>query len=367
MARPFTFSCDAHVVEPSDLYLSKLPASMKKFALHVEQKDGYHLSMCGETVVHRMKLPTKGEEDVIRIARKGARDINGRFEDMATDGIDAELIFPSIALAAHHVEDPEAELATAEIHNDWMWGYFRDHLDKFVPTALLPVQNLADTVTELKRAAEIGFTAAMLPAVTPEGVPGYNSDQWDPVFALAGELGIPFCLHTSTGLKNLVFERGPGGAIYNYTRQMWDAASTITLMTAGGLLDRNPKAQVCFIESGASWLAGVAERMDETFHAHQVYVHPKLSRLPSEIVAAQVKCAFQTDRACVLSRKTLGHQTLLWATDYPHMEGTFPRSMEVLNKLFDGVDISEPEKADIVGGTAARLFRLRRPEFMAAA
>lgn len=364
--RSFTFSCDAHVVEPGDLYLSNLPASLRKHALHVEHKDGYHLSMVGDTVVHRMRLPKAGE-DVIRIKRRGAHNLDLRLEDMALDGVDAELVFPSIALAAHQIEDREAETATAQIHNDWIWNYFKGRLDTFVPNALLPVRNFDDTISELKRIASIGFTAAMLPAVTPEGVPGYNSEKWDPVFALAGELGVTFTLHTSTGLKNLVFERGPGGAVYNYTRQAWDAMSTITLLTAGGVLDRNPKAQVVFVESGASWLVGLAERMDETYVAHAAYVQPKLSMLPSEIVARQVKCAFQTDRGCVAARNVLGHQTLLWASDYPHMEGTFPESRKVLERLFEGVEISETEKADIVGGTAARLFRLHRPGFTAAA
>jgi predicted TIM-barrel fold metal-dependent hydrolase len=365
--RPFTFSCDAHVVEPGDLYTSRLPAGLRQYALSVDRKDGYHHSLVGDRVVHRMKLPEKGGEDVIRIARKGAHKLDLRLEDMALDGIDAELVFPSIALSAHHIEDPDAEAATAQIHNDWAWDYFSGHLDKFVPTALLPVRRFAHTLAELKRAAQKGFTAAMLPAVTPEGVAPYNSEAWDPVFALAGELAIPFALHTSTGLKNLIFERGPGGAVYNYTRQMFDAMSTITLLTAGGVLDRNPKAQVVFIESGASWLVGLAERMDETYLAHAAYVTPKLSLLPSQIVARQVKCAFQSDKGCIIARKALGHQTLLWATDYPHMEGTFPHSQDVLEHLFEGVDITEREKADIVGGTAARLFRLRRPEFQAAA
>ncbi|MGB8364212.1 MAG: amidohydrolase family protein [Rhizomicrobium sp.] len=360
--RFFTFSCDSHVVEPLDLYTSNLPASLKNWAMHVERKDGYHLSMVGDTVVHRMKLPEKGD-DVIRVMRKGSHDLKLRLEDMALDGIDAELVFSSIALAAHHVTDPEAELATAEIHNNWLWNYFKNALDKFVPVALLPVHNFPNTVAELKRAAWLGFTAAMLPAVTPEGVAPYNSNKWDEIFHLGGELGIPFCMHTSTGLKNLIFERGPGGAVYNYTRQMFDAASTITLLTAGGVLDRNPKAQTVFVESGASWLVGLAERMDETYLAHSVYVQPKLSMLPSKIVSRQVKCAFQTDKGAVVARKVLGHQTILWATDYPHMEGTFPNSQDVLKRMFEGVDISDQEKADIVGGTAARLFRLQRPEF----
>ena len=49
-----------------------------------------------------------------------------------------------------------------------------------------------------------------------------------------------------------------------------------------------------------------------------------------------------------------------------NMEGTFPNSRQVIERLFDGIDISAQKKADILGGNAARLFRLRRPEFTGA-
>jgi len=96
-------------------------------------------------------------------------------------------------------------------------------------------------------------------------------------------------------------------------------------------------------------------------------VRPKLSLKPSEIIQRQVHVAFQYDRACIMSRSVTGHQALMWGSDYPHHEGTFPNSRNVLAHLFDGIEISEREKADIVGGNAARLFRLPRPEFAVAA
>jgi predicted TIM-barrel fold metal-dependent hydrolase len=124
---------------------------------------------------------------------------------------------------------------------------------------------------------------------------------------------------------------------------------------------------VAAIESGASWLAALAERMDEVYEAHHMFVKPKLSVTPREIIQRQVYASFQYDRACIMSRSVTGHQALMWGADYPHHEGTFPRSKDVVAHLFDGIDISETEKADIVGGNAARLFRLPHPQFAKAA
>jgi len=174
-------------------------------------------------------------------------------------------------------------------------------------------------------------------------------------------------LHTGTGRADVREERGPGGAIINYTIQMCDAQRAVMYLIGGGVLDRFPGAKVALIESGASWLAAVAERMDEVNEAHEMFVSPKLSLTPREIVQRQVYASFQYDRACIMSRTVTGHQALLWGSDYPHHEGTFPRSRDVLGRLFDGIEISDTEKADIVGGNAARLFRLPRPEFAIAA
>ena len=84
-----------------------------------------------------------------------------------------------------------------------------------------------------------------------------------------------------------------------------------------------------------------------------------------KIIQRQVSASFQYDRACIMSRSVTGTQALLWGSDYPHHEGTFPNTREVLRHLFDGIDISEQDKADIIGGNAARLFRLKRPEIVA--
>jgi predicted TIM-barrel fold metal-dependent hydrolase len=357
--KPFIFSADGHIREPHDLFTSGLPVSLREQALRTERKDGYVYTMSGSRMIHRIML--EGQGDIGRNKRQGGADFALRLEDMALDGIDAEIIFPTVALNLYFLTDPELELASAQIYNDWLSAAVADRRAIFVPCAILPVQQLANTLSELKRAHDLKYTAAMLPVVTPEQVPKYNDPAWDPIFAAAARFGITLVFHTGTGLQALIAERGPGGAVVNYSRQMNDGINTVMMLTSGGVLDRNPSAQIAIIESGASWLSALAERMDEVYHAHQFYVKPKLSVLPSEIIRRQVKCSFQHDRACIMARQVTGHESLMWASDYPHAEGTFPESRNVVAHLFDGIDISEPEKADILGNTAAQLFKLPRP------
>jgi predicted TIM-barrel fold metal-dependent hydrolase len=283
---------------------------------------------------------------------------------MAMEGIDAEIVFPSLALTSFHIRDEDAELATAQVYNDWHNELFAPHKQTFVRCGVLPVRNFANTVAEMKRLAEMGFTSAMLPARIEKslGVPYYTEADWDPVFDAAQELGIVFALHTGTGRDDVRSFKGPGGAVINYAIQACDAMETVMTLIAGGVLDRFPKVQVACIESGASWLAAVAERMDEVYVAHDTFVRPKLSRMPSRILSEQISSSFQYDRACVMARSVTGVKPLLWGSDYPHHEGTFPESREVVARLFEGIEISEQDKADILGLNAARLFRLPRPE-----
>ena len=55
-------------------------------------------------------------------------------------------------------------------------------------------------------------------------------------------------------------------------------------------------------------------------------------------------------------RDIIGVDRLLWGSDYPHAESTFPKSREILDSIL--VDVPDEEKALIVGGNAARLYKI---------
>jgi len=372
----FVFSADGHIAEPPNLFLDGLPPSLQEHGMHVEVRDGFRYMMYGKKIASKMainaaprKITDANGDDFGRANRKGVREIAGRLEDMEHEGIDAEICFPSQGLFLTKIEHPEAELASARIYNDWNNAFLGGHPDTFVRCGILPVHDFENTVSEIKRLAGLGFTAAMLPSLIEngQGIPFYNDGAWDPVFEAAQQYGVVMVLHTGTGREDVRAHKGPGGAIINYTIQACDGMHSIMHLVAGGVLDRFPGAKVACIESGASWLAALAERMDEVYDAHSMFVQPKLSLTPREIIARQVSCSFQYDRACIMSRSVTTAKALMWGADYPHHEGTWPRSKQVVAHLFDGIDISDEDKADILGLNAARLFRLPRPELAIAA
>ena len=370
----FVFSADGHVVEPSDLFDTKVPASLRPFGLRTEKTDDMLISWAGDHVTMRRPIdsgpPRLGPdgEPFGRPNRRGNREMDWRVKDLQLDGVDAEITFPSLGLTAFMIDNPDAEYATAQAYNDWHHDLLKDWTSTFVRCGIIPVRDPRYAVAEMERLAALGFTTVMIPSLIDPAskLKPYTSDYWDPIFEAAQRLNLVFSLHTGTGRYDVRSFRGPGGAIMNYGVQSTDGWMTIMAMVSGGLLDRYPGVHVVVIEGGASWLAPLAERMDEVYLAHAPFVQPKLSVMPSEIIRRQVHCQFQTDRAGIMARSVTGTAAMLWGADYPHHEGTFPNSRNVLDHLFDGIEISEAEKADIVGLNAARLYRLNRPDLLAA-
>ena len=356
--KPFIFSADSHIMEPAGIFLDGLPSSLKDHAIHARKEGEYLITGTKDKIIYRLRVGQHREKELGDAQRKGIREIPGRLEDMELEGIDAEICFPSLGLWLYCLDDPDAEAASARLYNDWNDSFLGGHPNRFVRCGMLPVLDFSNTLAELDYLASKGFTAAMLPATTPTGLPKYNNEAWDPVFAKAAKLGIVFVMHTGTGLESVIVERGPGAGIINYTNQMNDAQVSVMYLVAGGVLDRNPGARVAFIESGASWLVALAERMDEVSVAHANFVMPKLSRSPSQIIDDQVWASFQHDRGCIAAAAAglPGAKNVMWGSDYPHAEGTFPVSRRIVDELFEGMDVSDEVRRNILGLNAARLF-----------
>lgn len=366
-ARPFVFSCDAHVSEPPDLFTSRMPAHLQDYALNMAEVNGKRVMRAGQTNIlttmpnfatHRTgitdaQFAEQAGELVVDTTRRGARNLELRLADMDRDGIDAELVFPSLGLMLPRIADPEAERVACEIYNDWVWDYCLPVRERLVPAAMIPSHDLHDALAECQRTAEKGFAAFCVWG----GLNNYNEPMWDPIFAFAAEQQIPIVFHTGIGDLDIRAKKNAGATLYNYSRQINDAIDIVTLLIAGGVLDRHPDAHIVFAEYSAGWLWSLAERMDEVYQGHANAVFPKLSRWPSQIIREQVHSALQNDIGAIATRAGIGIEPLLFATDYPHSEGTFPFSRDLVDKMFATYpEVTTDEMVAILGGNAAKLF-----------
>ena len=362
-------SADSHVFEPPALWQERLPESMRDRGPRLEASDGYWCLVVEGIPPRKLakiepassaatrEESGNGEADGETDAEMGPRATGGadaalRKADMARDGVIAEVIYPTHGLFVDLIEDPELQMACARVYNDWLHETFRSDAEVFIGAALVPVRDVAAAATELQRVAGLGFRSAMIPTSAPEGA-RYNDPVYEPLWSVAAEAHIPLSLHVGTGAVPQS-ERGPGGAVINYTRVGLIAADALTYFVSAGVLAAHPDLHVVFVESGAGWLPHVCERMDEAYEEHQSWVRPKLDLLPSEYVRRQCHVTLGADRSPILARQVCGLEPLMWASDYPHPEGTFPESQRIVEEIFAGVPADEVDA--IVGGNAAAVY-----------
>lgn len=364
-------SADNHVFEPATLWQERLPTSMRDRGPRLEvEGDYYVLAVEGipSRKLTRVTPKTDAELSTVGDAERNAdkqrrRAVLGkgggaepadRRADMASDGVVAEVIYPTFGLFIDIIDDTELALACARVYNDWLAETFFDAGDLHVPSAVVPIRDVESATAEMARVAAMGFRSAMIPTTPPDGVP-YNRHDYDPIWSVAADAGIPLSLHTGTGALPS-HERGPGGAIINYAKVGLLSAETLCYFAASGVLERHPGLKLVFVESGAGWYAYCCERMDEAYQEHDQWVNPKLAAPPSHFATTQCWVTLGADRAPLLTRDVTGIGPLLWASDYPHPEGTYPHSQATVERIFAGLTAAEMQA--VVHDNAARLYGL---------
>ncbi|MEY4500123.1 MAG: hypothetical protein RIS52_13, partial [Pseudomonadota bacterium] len=107
--KPYVFSADSHVMEPATIFQDGLPASLKKHAIHTRFEENWMITGTVDKVIYRLRVGQHREKTLGDVQRSGIREIPGRLEDMALEGIDAEICFPSLGLWLYCLDDAEAE------------------------------------------------------------------------------------------------------------------------------------------------------------------------------------------------------------------------------------------------------------------
>jgi predicted TIM-barrel fold metal-dependent hydrolase len=131
-------------------------------------------------------------------------------------------------------------------------------------------------------------------------------------------------------------------------------AEPIAIAIFSGLFQRFPKLRFASVESGVGWFAWMAEYMDRTWEKQRYWTESTLTEKPSFYMDRNVYGSFINDRLGVLCRNEPGGRNIMWSSDYPHSETSFPRSHDVIARDFVG--IPEAEVHEIVCERARRLY-----------
>ncbi len=366
-------SADSHCEEPEELY-EQLSPEYRERAPHIEKRgDGVYMIQEGQIPV-RVDLMTKRltEEDK-RLEFRGGSDeptaygnesaiganVAQRLADLEEDGITSEVIYPQGLFKVFASPDPGYQLAFARMYNDWYGEVFNEYPDRFIPSAVIPMININEAIVEAERVVKLGFRSVSLPIAMPH-LP-YNRPEYEPFWAAIEEMSVPISFHTLTRGENPRVlgegEEDSYGADFIFINLgMAEAMSPLCMLVGSGVLQRHPQLKFVLVECGTGWLAWFLNSMDEMYHKRHMWHRPKLELAPSEFFKRQGHITFSDDEIGLRNRDVTGVDCLMWGSDYPHDEGTFPHSREVVARIFK--DISEEETRKIAGENAARLYNL---------
>ncbi|MEX2650178.1 MAG: amidohydrolase family protein [Alphaproteobacteria bacterium] len=355
-------SADSHVQEPPEVYGERLPKHLRHRAPRVEERDGKRYLIVDGKRPRRLDVAKARENEAdqereFRHDPAGGRDIARRLEDQARDGVIAEVIYPNTSLFLYNSRDTEYQQAVARAYNDWAIELFGGHRDRLAPVAIVPVEDVKAAVAEVERAARLGYRAVKIP-ITNVRRP-YNRPDYEPLWAAIEATGVVLSLHAFSNAEDTYPEDwgeevGRGGALAHMALSMADGQNPVALLISSGVLQRHPKLRFVVVECGAGWLAWLLYVLDEQAAKKHMWVRPTLEMPPSEFFRRQGAVTFSDDPVALNNIRFTGAEGLMWGSDYPHDEGTFPHSQEVIARTFAGV--SEADRRLIVHDNAARLY-----------
>lgn len=377
-------SSDSHVDEPIDELIARLPEELRSTARRVVEVDGERLlhvpglapislEYSERQLAGDMTDPREVERE-FRADPTGGRDLARRIAAIESDGVWGEVIYPNRNLAMNAHPDPGYQREMARVHNDMLAEVFFEHRDRFAPAAMIPTALPADAATAVVGAKEMGFKCVMLPPVVP-WLP-YWHKEWEPLWSTLEESDLPANFHVFSGNAAQGVDFGNlwvisdelvavGRRNFKAARTDEHLSTTAMGMAAGmsplmhligsGVLDRHPGLRFAIVESEAGWLPWALQALD-LMQRRRRYGMVELELRPSEYFHRQGWATFIEDKVAIDLIEYIGEDRLMWSNDWPHDEGTFHESIEVLHRLLG--HLPERTQRKLLHDNAAFLYGL---------
>ena len=183
MVKDLCISSDSHVVETPDIF-DGLEDRFGDLAPRIvfEEGKGDILHINGRSGLNIGRFGIAGhfanDPETIAMMREGYRGLRksivdpaARVEDQKLDGLDAEVLLPSVMFGVYPVDNAELVSATFKNFNDWIVNYSNQAPDRLFPTACISLLDIDDAVEELQRVKKMGHVGANIPCVPPKGRP----------------------------------------------------------------------------------------------------------------------------------------------------------------------------------------------------
>ncbi|OLC17051.1 MAG: hypothetical protein AUH29_03430 [Candidatus Rokubacteria bacterium 13_1_40CM_69_27] len=277
-----------------------------------------------------------------------------RLKDQERDGVQAEVLY-GILGTTRRLGDAEAAVAVMRIYNEWLADFCETHPDRYAGLACIPNHPVEAAVEEVTRVVKRGGVRGLEVANQHDIVPLWDP-QWAPLWDVAHEARLPLHFHTVGGqrpdFEKLPPRLGLVARAVHITGFQMHMATILTSLIFGGVLERYPNIKVVIGESGIGWIPYVLERMDAEWEDQ--FKDLTLTMRPSEYWRRQCKATYQTDRIGIKLLDDLGHDTIMWGSDFPHPDGVWPDSGEFIQRELGHLPAEVRQK--IVCDNAGKLY-----------
>lgn len=378
MTRHLVVSSDCHAGLPPQQYRDYLdPQYRERFDAEIAGQIAQREQMAKLFLVDEFNRTWK-EQNWTGLT--GAWDHDRRIEVLDGDGIAVEVVFPDgitefnsppfeagLGLATEGV-DPELQWAGARAHNRWLAELCQMAPERRIGVAVVPaLWDVDEAVREVRWAKQNGLGGIMIPVVWGKQPP-YHLKRYEPLWSVCEELRMPIHFHSGPAAQSDYFAMEPDGSLATgamgiYTSEVvWWQVRPLTFLIWGGVFARHPGLRVSITEGSSIWVPEYLTMLDHRYSEHHSNAKmgdftSHLPEKPSHYFRRQVAIgASVLHRREIDERETIGVETMMWGSDYPHPEGTWPHTQDKRVEVLSG--IPEADIAAILGGNAVRFYDL---------
>jgi len=309
----------------------------------------------------------------------GAGSPEQRLREQDLDGVDAEVLYPSVngQVVVHGITDDDAYHAVVRAYNAWVAEeYCAVAPDRLIGLGVIPQRGVTQAIAEMEHCAKLGFKGVWIGKFPNGGMrPSPEDDQF---WAKALEMNMPVTAHESFVDHSPRSRRAKpapprlapwGAAITGHPADLAARISGYGVRSAliachlviDGVFERFPDLQVFMAENQLGWIPNFLEQMDIIWGRHRFVLErvqglKPLDRPPSEYVRKHVLWGFMDNPFGVAMRHHIGVDKVMWGSDFPHGPTDWPHSIETIERNLVGVP--EDEKHLMLVGNAVRFFHL---------
>ncbi len=290
------------------------------------------------------------------LARPGVYDVKERLKDLELDGIDAEIIYPSVVFNVYQIDDLDIVKATFNLYNDWVTDYCNEAPDKLFPLACVQLYDLDHAIKEMERAKAMGHVGICIPATAPPD--RLYTDPWyDKFWAAAQDMKMSLNMHIFTGAtpSHGLGDRHPSSRA-NGPLAFAGAAYTIADLIQSGVCERFPNIHFVITEFEAGWLGHLLKRLDWAWLRGGGARTQGIPKEPSLYWRRNFHIVYEDDPLGIRARDFIGTNTMLWGNDYPHGDSVFPHSQQVLSEIL--AECTPEERYEMTVKNVVELYNL---------